>query len=86
MYVPGPIDKSYVPHTKRPVLRGTAALFVDPSSRRTGSASLVVPQQSSECAVLPQGSRCGVVYTSNGQKYQRTCGADGQCDGPLIPV
>jgi hypothetical protein len=84
MFVPDPIDRNYVPYTKRPVLRSNAALFVDSGARRKGSAARAVPQQSSECVV--PGTRCGMVYTSGGQRYQRTCGADGQCDGPLVPV
>ena len=86
MFVPAPIDKEYVPYTKRAVVPSNAALFVDSPSPRRGATSRAVPQQSSECAVLGSGSPCGMVYTSNGQKYRRTCTPDGQCDGPLVPV
>jgi hypothetical protein len=85
MFVPVPIDKNYVPFTKRPVLRRNAGLFVDPPASQGRGAARVVPQ-SSDCAGQPVGTRCGMVYTSGGQRYQRTCTSDGQCDGPLVPV
>jgi hypothetical protein len=86
MFVPAPIERNYVPYTKRPVLRRNAGLFVDPSAAgRQGGASRVI-LQSSDCAGQPVGTQCGMVYVSDGQRYRRTCTADGQCDGPLVPV
>ena len=53
MFVPAPIDKSFVPYTKRPMLRRNAGLFVDGGAGR----GRVVPQVAS-CARKPDCTPC----------------------------
>jgi hypothetical protein len=65
MFVPNPIDKNYIPYTKRPVLRRNAGLFVDGKSRGSRSSGRVVPQIA-ECAGKPDGTPCGPLY--NGRR------------------
>ena len=57
MFVPAPIDKDFVPYTKRRILRRNAGLFVDAGGSRGGGAPRVVPQ--SQCAGQPNGTPCG---------------------------
>ncbi len=85
MFTPAPIDKDFVPYNKRPVLKRNAGLFVDGTGGRGRGASRVVPQ-SIDCAGQSTGTACGVVYTSGGQQYRRTCSSDGECTGPLVQV
>jgi hypothetical protein len=86
MFVPPPIDENYVPYTKRRVSRRNAALFVDPWTAGESSGAARVGPQSDDCAGQPVGTTCGIVYTSGGQRYRRTCSSDGECDGPLVPL
>jgi hypothetical protein len=58
MFVPAPIDKNFVPHTRRPVLRRNAGLFVDAGAGGNAGISRVVPQ-SRDCAGRPDGAPCG---------------------------
>lgn len=59
MSMPAPIDLSFVPYTKRPMLRRNAGLFVDARrGRGRGAKSRVVPQ-TPECAGRPNGTPCG---------------------------
>jgi hypothetical protein len=76
MFVPAPIDKDFIPYTKRPVLRRNAALFVDGKAGSSNpiSASRVVPQIA-ECAGKPSGTPCGPLY--NGRRLL-SC-QDGEC-------
>lgn len=75
MNTPAPIDKSFVPHTKRPVLARNAGLFVDSTSRARG-AMLVAPQ-SADCAGKPNGTPCGYyanMFCCDGEcKFGRDC-------------
>lgn len=58
MYTPAPIDKDFVPYSKRPVLRRNAGLFVDGAAKRDSGASRVVPQNP-QCAGKPNFTSCG---------------------------
>jgi hypothetical protein len=58
MFAPAAIDKSFVPYTKRRVLRRNAGLFVDAKAGGSRSISRVVPQ-SAECAGKRDGTPCG---------------------------
>jgi hypothetical protein len=57
MFVPAPIDKNFVPYTKRPVLRRNAGLFVDATVAEGSGAPRVVPQVIS-CAGKPDCTPC----------------------------
>jgi hypothetical protein len=58
MFVPIPIDRDFVPHTKKPVLRRNAGLFVDGKAGGNAGTSRVVPQIA-ECAGKRDGTPCG---------------------------
>lgn len=63
MFVPAPIQEDFAPHTKRPVLRRNAALFVDATGGGGGSRSRVLPQAMlpcgpGNCAGKPDGTPC----------------------------
>jgi hypothetical protein len=55
-----PIDNSYVPYTKRPVLKHNAALFVDGTRGRNYGGARVVRQSTCEanCTIAAPGTRC----------------------------
>jgi hypothetical protein len=77
MFVPAPIEKDFVPYTKRSVLRRNAGLFVDGTFGRGRTGSRVVPQQG-QCSNGPadNGKQCGPGGVGR-------C-LDGQCDYPVI--
>ena len=58
MFVPAPIDRNFVPHTKRLVLRHNAGLFVDGKAGRDANSSRVA-LQIAECAGKRDGTPCG---------------------------
>jgi hypothetical protein len=61
MFVPAPIDKHFVPHTRRAVCPSNAGLFVDGAGRRSSGAPSVTPQAvgAGQCAGKPDGTTCG---------------------------
>jgi hypothetical protein len=80
MFKPAPIDKDFVPYTKRPVLRRNAGLFVDGARGRGRGGARVLPQQSAllnfqECVGKPAGVPCGYW---NGVPHG-TCDGHGGC-------
>jgi hypothetical protein len=74
MFVPAPIDKDFVPYTKRPVLQRNTGLFIRATARRGRGVSRVVPQ-AGECAGKPDGTPCGPLF--NGRRLM-SC-VDGVC-------
>jgi hypothetical protein len=73
MFVPAPIDISFVPYTKRRVLKHNAGLFVDGTGGR-GGASLVAPQfqfDPSFCFGKKNGTPCG--FTGHGHCFRGSC-------------
>jgi hypothetical protein len=59
MFVPSPIDNSYVPYTKRSVLKLNAGLFVDEASgKRRGGPRVMPQQQEANCTTAPPGTIC----------------------------
>jgi hypothetical protein len=76
MFVPAPIDKEFVPYTKRSVLRTNAGLFVDRATGRGRKARRVVQQQVDECSGRPDCYPCGYI---NGTPYYRCL--DQKCGG-----
>jgi hypothetical protein len=57
MFVPAPIDRDFVPHTKRPILQRNARLFVSANAGRgRGGARVVL--QIGNCATDPPGTIC----------------------------
>lgn len=57
MFVPAPIDREYVPYTKRRALKRNAGLFVDGSAASSGGARVVL--QDAQCAGKADGTPCG---------------------------
>jgi hypothetical protein len=67
MFAPVPIEKDFVPHTKRPIMPSNAALFINATGREPRGVSRVVPQQQvGECAGKPDGTPCGPLF--NGRR------------------
>jgi hypothetical protein len=59
MFVPVPLDNSYVPYTKRSVLRCNAGLFVDGAPGKGRGGPRVVPQrQEADCTRSPPDTIC----------------------------
>jgi hypothetical protein len=58
MFVPAPIDKDFVPYTKRPLLKRNVGLFVDGAAGRSRGAPRVMAQQQNPC-VGKHGVLCG---------------------------
>jgi hypothetical protein len=73
MFVPAPIDKDFVPYTKRPVLKQNAGLFVDGAAGRGRATPRVVLQQ------IPCTSYCKD-KTTDGMRCGPNCA--GTCFGP----
>lgn len=66
MFVPAPIDRDFVPYTKRAVLKHNAGLFVDGVAGRGRGTARVVPQQCpTSCYNLPDGTPCGANCTGS---------------------
>jgi hypothetical protein len=76
MFTPAPIDKDFVPYTKRPVLKRNAGLFVDGGRGRGRGGARVVPQNR-ECAGQWNGKPCGYypgMYCCDGEcKFGLDC-------------
>ena len=68
MLAPALITRDFVPHTKRPVFRRNAALFVDGSTGKGSREARVVPQCLPSCVPGNDGVACGV-------------GCQGTCNG-----
>lgn len=73
MFVPAPIDKDFVPYTKRPVLKRNAGLFVDGGKSKRGSGARVALQQA------PCVQHC-MGRTTDGMQCGANCA--GTCQGP----
>jgi hypothetical protein len=75
MFVPAAIDKDYVVHTKRRVLKRKAGLLVDRTGKRSRSASRAMPQQS-------MGDSCW-----DKRDCQVSCGYNRVCvGGSCVPI
>jgi hypothetical protein len=72
MFGTSPIDKNFVPYTKRPVLRRNAGLFVRTTGGggRAARGALVAPQNTG-CAGKANGTPCG--------SYPGMACCDGEC-------
>jgi hypothetical protein len=78
MFVPAPIDKSFVPYSNRSVLRRNAALIIDAGGGgKGGGTSRVVLQ--SECAGKRFGTDCGAALCPDGQTSMFACDGHGGC-------
>ncbi len=54
MFVPTPIDKNFVPYTKRPVLKRNAGLFVGAGGKGRGASRAILQQSTGlECGGKP---------------------------------
>jgi hypothetical protein len=87
MFVPAPIDRNYIPYTKRPVLPRNQGLFVDATGGGRRGAPFVVPQlvaqHEADCSTLPQGAICKVYPTCiNGRRLVLKCNASKGCTDP----
>jgi hypothetical protein len=83
MFVAAPIDRNFVPHKKRSVLRRNAGLFVDGKTGSGRGASRVVLQAAWEgdCSKLPPGAYCYIGSCRQGIRQVRKCDADRNCGG-----
>lgn len=85
MFIPAPIDRDFVPYTKRPVLKRNAGLFVDGTGGRGRGVSGVVPQSAlaweGDCSKLSPGDYCYIGSCSQGSRQVRRCNADHNCGG-----
>jgi hypothetical protein len=59
MFVPAPIDGTFVPYTKRRAAKHKAALFIEGASGRRRSGPRIIPQQTMECLNNPVNAPCG---------------------------
>ena len=73
MFEPAPIDREFLPYTKRPVLKANVGLFVDGAAGRGRGAARVVPQVAScagkrncwgPCHIFPDGT---ALYCMDGE-------------------
>jgi hypothetical protein len=76
MFKPAPIDKNFVPYTKRPRGKYSAGRFVDGGGGKGRSGAHVVPQGEDDCPKhkFHCGQRC---LTRNGY-----CNSSGDCVPP----
>jgi hypothetical protein len=76
-----PIDKDFVPYTKRPALKRNAGLFVDGGRGRGRSVPRVLPQSvwEGDCSKLPPNAYCYIGSCIQGKRLTRMCDADRNC-------
>jgi len=74
MFVPVPVDNSFLPYTKRVVRKRNAGLFVDAGGSGASNGNVVA--QSADCFGKEPGTPCGYW---NGQ-YHGTCNRYGGCE------
>jgi hypothetical protein len=80
MFLPAPIDKDFVPYTKRPVLKRNAGLFIYGAARGSFGAR-VVPQRTQAICKYPN-QVCDSIVHADGTVENTCCTANLLCSKP----